>query len=605
MTDSQTGYPSVDKAWLKFYESSSHEQALHTPQDISLYSYFKKNVFIHPDFPILKYFNNDISTNTFLNMIDVWAKTFKVLGVAEEEMVPIYATWCPEIAAMFFALNAIGAYPYFQKLELSDAALNEETFGAKIAVVHDVLLNKQVIDNFSRDRFKKVIVARTFQSMKGLLRIVEKTTRNAAIKKQFNLFGNSKFVSAEKVIDIAKGFVGEYEVSFKKDRIAVITSSSGTTGNTVKGIMDTNESVLANVIGTSLSKPNYVSKKECFIVLPPTASTALNCFFLLPMVCGMTVRIDPRANEAEWYKLILKYKPSLSATTGSLWYSFYRTLYKQEKRGKRIDLSFFDCQIIGGSGVNQTQLDFMNECNHRWGAHNDVMVGYGCSEYFGVITFEKYDSPIKNDGKKSVITVGIPICGVTLGVFDENGNELSYNQKGELWVKGPAVMHGYYRKPELTEQTISDGWLHTGDIAEIDENGYVYIYGRKQNDLSDIYLAEELRRKFSLDDCFCEEKRLSEDQFHRIVYLVQKSGNKIDSDTLHQRISEYAKTKGIDIFAFKEFVEAFPISPTTLKPKFNYMDGFFRYENNEKYSVSYENERGSAFVKEKCIICDQ
>ena len=72
--------------------------------------------------------------------------------------------------------------------------------------------------------------------------------------------------------------------------------------------------------------------------------------------------------------------------------------------------------------LNTSQmLDFMNECNRRWGAENDIFAGYGCSEYFGVITFDKYGSPIKNDGKKSVVDVGIPICGATIGIFDDDG----------------------------------------------------------------------------------------------------------------------------------------------------------------------------------------
>lgn len=67
---------------------------------------------------------------------------------------------------------------------------------------------------------------------------------------------------------------------------------------------------------------------------------------------------------------------------------------------------------------------------------------------------------------------------MTVGVFDVQGKELSYNKRGEIWVKTKSAMKGYYNNPELTAQTKINGWIHTGDLAEIDENGFVYIGGR-------------------------------------------------------------------------------------------------------------------------------
>lgn len=67
--------------------------------------------------------------------------------------------------------------------------------------------------------------------------------------------------------------------------------------------------------------------------------------------------------------------------------------------------------------------------------------------------------------QKAISEVGIPQAGMTVGVFDVQGKELSYNQRGEIWVKTKSAMKRYYNNPELTAQTKINGWIHTGDLA--------------------------------------------------------------------------------------------------------------------------------------------
>jgi long-subunit acyl-CoA synthetase (AMP-forming) len=98
--------------------------------------------------------------------------------------------------------------------------------------------------------------------------------------------------------------------------------------------------------------------------------------------------------------------------------------------------------------------------------------------------------------------VGIPFPGVTVGVFDKDGKELPYGEKGELWIKSPSMASGYYGNEELTRSVFCDGWVHSNDMAEIDKDGNIYIYGRmKQHvngpDGEPIYLfdiANEIRQ---------------------------------------------------------------------------------------------------------------
>ena len=78
-------------------------------------------------------------------------------------------------------------------------------------------------------------------------------------------------------------------------------------------------------------------------------------------------------------------------------------------------------------------------------------------------------------------SVGPPVPVVTVKVVDPDGEELPSATIGELWIKGPNVVKGYWNKPEATAATFSDGWLHTGDMARIDEEGFVYIVDRAKD----------------------------------------------------------------------------------------------------------------------------
>jgi long-chain acyl-CoA synthetase len=102
--------------------------------------------------------------------------------------------------------------------------------------------------------------------------------------------------------------------------------------------------------------------------------------------------------------------------------------------------------------------------------------GYGLTETSSVTTMNAGDDYVR---KPDSVGPPVPVCDVK--VVDESGGEVPTGEVGELWIKGPNVVRGYWNKPEATAASFTDGWLHTGDVARLDEEGFVYIVDRAKD----------------------------------------------------------------------------------------------------------------------------
>jgi long-chain acyl-CoA synthetase len=102
--------------------------------------------------------------------------------------------------------------------------------------------------------------------------------------------------------------------------------------------------------------------------------------------------------------------------------------------------------------------------------------GYGLTETSSVTTMNAGDDYVR---KPDSVGPPVPVCDVK--VVDEDGRALALGEVGELWIKGPNVVRGYWNKPEATAATFTDGWLHSGDVARIDEEGFVFIVDRAKD----------------------------------------------------------------------------------------------------------------------------
>lgn len=229
-------------------------------------------------------------------------------------------------------------------------------------------------------------------------------------------------------------------------------------------------------------------------------------------------------------------------------------------------------------------------------AGNDIglYIGYGSSEVFSAATAEKNNA--RHVYKKGIMSVGIPYAGITVGVFDEIGKELGYNQRGELWIRSKSAMKGYYNKPELTAQTKVDGWIHTGDLAEIDENGFIYIWGRVNDSIvlsngRKVYLfdlANKIKELECISDAVVLKKPVENEPLNLVAHIVWSDEVEDDEKKAHliritQMIKQYEPNLNLNTFAFHN--NMLPYSLTTLKTDKNRMskqlDGYVKVTGSE------------------------
>lgn len=264
-------------------------------------------------------------------------------------------------------------------------------------------------------------------------------------------------------IILGNGQLNFEEPELQDDDVAVILYTSGTTGKP-KGAMLTHKNLYSNAIDVS----NYLKMSESdrvITVLPMFHVFCLTVSLNAPLMNGATLIIFPRFSPTEVFSLTKKYEATVFAGVPTM-YNFLLQLPDAEVA----DLQSLRLCISGGASMPVALLkNFEKKFNVA------ISEGYGLSEASPVTCFNPLDRPRKPG------SIGTSIIHVENKVVNELGEEVPVGEVGELIVRGPNVMKGYYKLPEDTAATIRDGWLYTGDLAKMDEEGYFYIVDRKKD----------------------------------------------------------------------------------------------------------------------------
>ena len=244
---------------------------------------------------------------------------------------------------------------------------------------------------------------------------------------------------------------------------AVILYTSGTTGQP-KGAELSND----NLIRNARASAGLFSLGADAIVLG-----ALPLFHTFGQTCGMnatlggggTLTLIPRFEPGKALEIIQRDRVNV--------FQGVPTMYGAMLHHPQRDDYDVSTLVVCASGGSAMPVELMRDFEQAF--HCKVLEGYGMSESSPVASFNHPDRERKPG------SIGTPIEGVQMRVVDDQDHEVAQGEVGEIVIKGHNVMNRYWKRPDATAETVVDGWLHTGDLATIDEDGYFFIVDRKKD----------------------------------------------------------------------------------------------------------------------------
>jgi len=254
-------------------------------------------------------------------------------------------------------------------------------------------------------------------------------------------------------------FSPDKPITLKPDEMAALLYTSGTTG-LPKGVMLSSRNIITNCV-QGLTRLQIGYKERVFGVLPLFHVFAQTACIWSAFLVGATVILVPKIDR-RYILSALKHKP-----TGFLGVPALYGLMCLLKTAPLDSVKFF----ISGGDAMPDKIRMYFELLYR----RKICNGYGLTETSPVIAVDC------DDVMQPTSSVGRPVYGIEIEIRDEQGKALPKGEIGELWVKGPNVMLGYYNAKEQTEKVLKNGWFNTGDTMYIDTDGKLIITGRTKD----------------------------------------------------------------------------------------------------------------------------
>ena len=283
-------------------------------------------------------------------------------------------------------------------------------------------------------------------------------------KQTVNIEKNNKNIYFKDIISNNFGFE---DVHVEQDDIALLQYTGGTTGKSKAAVL-THKNLLSNVQQVSnWIEPHIKSGTEIIITALPLFhifSFTVNCLTFLKIGAENVLIANPRDLKS-FLKVLEKKKFTVMTAVNTLF-----NLLLTSKKFKELDFSEFKFSVGGGMAV-------MSETAKNWKkvTGTNITQGYGLTETSPVVSINKIDNPFNG-------SIGLPVQSTNIKIIDESGKNVDGEQPGELCVKGPQVMSGYWKYKEDQENPFTDdGYFKTGDIATISKDGYLTIVDRKKD----------------------------------------------------------------------------------------------------------------------------
>jgi len=460
----------VDKPWLKFYEA-------HVPEHIdypkvTMPAALEETARKHPDHTALIFKDAKQSFQEYNQMVDRFAAALQGLGVQKGDRVAIHLPNCPQFPIAYYAALRIGAIvvpcnPVYTAREMRHQVSDS---GAEVIVTLSAMY--PIIKQIRSDtQLRHVIVAKIKSYFPPFLRLLFTLLLEKKSGHAVDISGDGNTHWFQDVLSAAPAKPTPVDISWEDT--AVLMYTGGTTGIS-KGAQLTHQNILVNAYQCRVWLNMEDAEEICMTALPLYHSYAMTtCMNLCTLTASTMLLIpDPRDLE-DVLKSITKHGPTLYPGVPAM----YVAINNYPDLGK-YDVSSIKACISGAAGL---PVEVQQKFQELTGAR--LVEGYGLSEASPVT----HANPIFGDNRVGTIGLPWPDTEVKIVDADTGEKELALGEVGELCIRGPQVMKGYWQMPTETANSLRDHkdgggrWLHTGDMSVMDEDGYFKIVDRKKD----------------------------------------------------------------------------------------------------------------------------
>jgi len=451
----------LDKLWEKHYTAEVPGSLAYPAAPI--HHFLRESARSFPDRTALIFEGSRISYRSLDAQVDGCAAGLHRLGVRKGDRVALLLPNCPHAVISFYSIFRLGAIavpinPLYQEREI---AKQIDDAGARILITLD-LFSASAQAVMGRSPGNICVIGAVSDYLPALKKMVYPLLRPkgaGAARHERScetvVFHDLMLQQAPPATEIAPG------------DIAILQYTGGTTGIS-KGAELTHGNIVSNT--AQMAAWYYIIRRgeEVFLsVLPLFHTYGIAVCMNLSLATAGTMVLIPRFAPREVLKAIKEYGvtffPGIPGIYAAL--NNYRDIEKWDLSSVRYCVS----------GSAPLPVPVLKDFERRTGGM--ILEGYGLTEASPVT----HSNPVHRERKAG--SIGLPLADTDCKIVDliDGTREVPVGEAGELCIKGPQVMKGYWRNPEETSRTLKDGWLYTGDIARIDADGYFYIMERKKD----------------------------------------------------------------------------------------------------------------------------
>jgi long-chain acyl-CoA synthetase len=386
-----------------------------------------------PHRPAILFADETISYRDFYNNVDQAARMLLGLGIQRGDRLGLMFPNRPEMLFLYFACFRIGAI---------------------VVPVNTRYMRPEIEYALSHSACRLLIVdASFFPKVEGLDQVI------TSLQKILVRHNESKHSDHALHVHMANAPATTDWPEVHADDPAVIFYTSGSTSRP-KGVTHTHFSLLGNAriqVGTREIRPDthwLVSTGVGYVA-------GLSGVTMPAFLAGCTLILEPDLQADKLLRAIERYRAETTLLLPTMLLEMLTSPLSD-----KTDLSSLKACFVAG-----------DECSHDLYQRFNKRMGCDLLQAFGMTECEGYLSN-RPSGPNRIHTIGIPADGITLRLIDDDGNDVAQGQPGEMIVKGDSVMVGYWNDPENTSKTLVDGWLHGGDIASCDNDGFYTFHER-------------------------------------------------------------------------------------------------------------------------------